>query len=52
MTFIVPKCSSTLSDVRLLKRIQLYEVGAFLENLEHEVTIGIHFVVLKVDFQG
>lgn len=52
MTFIVPKCSSTLSDLRLLKRIQLHKVRAFLENLEHKVTIITHFVVYKVDFQG
>ena len=52
MTFIVPKCSSTLSDLCLLKRIQLHKVRAFLENLEHKVTIITHFVVYKVDFQG
>lgn len=42
----------TLNDLPLLKRIQLYEVRAVLENLEHKVTIITYFMVFKVDFQG
>jgi hypothetical protein len=34
------------------ERAQLYELRAFLENLEHKVTIIIHFVVFKIDSWG
>lgn len=52
MTYIVLKFSYTLNDFPLLKRIHLYEGRAFLENVEHNVIVIVHFMVFKVDFQG